>query len=305
MMTAAIDVGSNTIRLLLGSVKNEELTRLHTERSITRLASGVAETGLLREDTMQQALAVMKTFSLVLSRHDAQTVRAVGTSALREARNSQVFIDRVLEETGLQIEIISGEEEARLTATGVLLGFENPGSSPLIMDIGGGSTEWIIQPERNTKPLAHGSVPVGVVNLYERFIKTDPLSDTDAARLLDEIELRFSPVKYDILNHLFNDARLIATGGTLTTLAALDLGLKKYTSESIHLHTIPLDRLCRLKDRLLSLTLSQRQDLEGLEPKRADLIIPGILLTIRVLEIFGFEELIVSDYGILEGVIAG
>lgn len=304
MMTAAIDVGSNTLRLLIGAVKNEELTRLHTERSITRLAKGLAETGLLREDTMKQALTTLKDFSLIIARHGVQRVRAVGTSALREALNSELFVERVLAETGLQIEVISGEEEARLTAAGVLLGFKNPGSSPLIMDIGGGSTEWIIQPERNTKPLAHGSVPVGAVNLYERFIKTDPLSDTDAARLLNEIELRFSPVKYEILNHLFNEAKLIATGGTITTLAALDLGLKTYNSESIHLHTITLDRLCRLKDRLLSLTLHQRQDLEGLEPKRADLIIPGILLTIRVLEIFGFEELIVSDYGILEGVIA-
>lgn len=305
MITAAIDVGSNTLRMLIGEVKAGELTRIYTARSITRLAAGITETGFFREDNMQQSHLALKDFALAIAKHKVKSVRAVGTSALREAVNSKTFIDKVFTETGLQMEIISGEEEARLTAKGVILGSKNLVSSPLIIDIGGGSTEWIIQPERHSKPLSHGTVPVGVINMTEKFMKTDPPSNTDMAMLLDEIDARFSAVKYEILNHVYTNARLIGTGGTITTLAAIDLGLKAYNPERIHLHNIPMDKLRRLKDRLTSLPLSQRQEIDGLEAKRADLIIPGILLTIRVMEIFGFDEIVVSDYGILEGIIEG
>lgn len=304
MMTAAIDVGSNTLRLLIGEVKTGKFKHIYTARSITRLAAGIAEAGFLREDSMQQSLIALKDFALALSGHGIKNVRAVGTSALREASNSKAFIEKVFTETGLQIEVISGEEEARLTAKGVLLGSEGVVSAPLIIDIGGGSTEWIIQPERNSKPLSHGTVPVGVVNMAEKFIKTDPPSDADITRLTHEIDSRFSSVKYDILNHIYITTKLIGTGGTITTIAAMDLGLKEYSTERVHLHNISLDKISRLKDRLIFMPLLQRQDIEGLEPKRSDLIIPGILLTIRVMEIFGFGELIVSDYGILEGLIA-
>lgn len=305
MITAAVDIGSNTLRMLIGEVRAGELTRAHTARSITRLATGLIETGFLREDNMQQSLLVLKDFALAIAEYEVKSVRAVGTSALREAANSKAFIDQVFTETGLQIEIISGEEEARLTAKGVLLGFKDLVSSPLIIDIGGGSTEWIIQPRINSKPLSHGTIPVGVVNMAEKFIKSDPPSNTDMAMLLDEIDSRFGAVKYDILNYVYTNARLIGTGGTITTLAAIDLGLKSYNPERIHLHNISMDRLLRLKDRLISMHLSQREGIDGLEAKRADLIIPGILLTIRVMEIFGFDEMAVSDYGILEGIITG
>jgi exopolyphosphatase/guanosine-5'-triphosphate,3'-diphosphate pyrophosphatase len=226
-------------------------------------------------------------------------VKAVGTSALREAENSGEFVEKAFHETGIRIEVISGMREAELTAKGVLLDFKGT-TGPLIIDIGGGSTEWIIH--KGESPVC-GSLFLGVVTLLERFIKTDPPSPHEIASVIREIDSQLLPLKSEISGRSMHVTDFIGTGGTITTLAALDLGLKEYDHEKVHMHGISLDRLYHLRDMLLSLPLSRRKDITGLEKERADLIIPGILLTIRFMEFLGFGMVTVSDCGLLEGLL--
>lgn len=309
MRSAAVDVGSNTLRLLICDVRGNVLSRVHAERAVTRLAEGVRDTGLLKQENMKKSVSALKDFARSLSEYGAVAVKAVGTSALREAENSVEFIEMAFRETGIRIEAISGAREAELTAKGILQGPGETGGA-LIIDIGGGSTEWIIHWEGGNpeSPLC-GSLLLGVVTLFESFIKTDPPSPCEIEALNNEVDSNLLRLADELLSeseserHLPPLKNLIGTGGSITTLAALDLGLKEYDHERVHMHRISLERLCRLKDMLLSLPLSRRKDIDGLEKDRADLIIPGILLTIRFMEFFGFGMITVSDHGLLEGLL--
>jgi len=301
MLAAAIDVGSNTLRLLIGDVHGNSLTRIHADRAVTRLAEGIRKSGMLRQENMRKSVAVLKDFSRSITEYSATRVKAVGTSALRDAANSREFLDMVVEKTGIEIGIISGIREAELTVNGILMGAIERDGVSLIIDIGGGSTEWVLC-KKHAFPVC-GSLPVGVVNLSERFIKTDPPSSADIASVNKEIDAHFLPLKKEITDRALPVRNFIGTGGTITTLAAMDLRLEKYDPDKVNMHTIPLQRLSRLKDMLISLPLDRRRDITGLDPERADLIIPGILLTIRLMDFFSFPGVTVSDHGLLEGLI--
>ena len=301
MRAAAIDVGSNTLRMLIGDIYEHGITRVFCERAITRLAQGMTISGMLGEKNMKESLLALKGFSRSLAHYGLTSVRAVGTSALREAKNGQGFIDTVFRETGIRIEIIAGLREAELTLMGTTLGMEAEGSS-LIVDIGGGSTEWIISKNTSPHSALYGSLPLGVVTLCERFVNGDPPSRNGVSALSAEINAQLEPLRQTLAGCL-PLRRVMGTGGSITTLASMDLGLDAYNHEKIHLHRIALRRLYALKERLLSLPLCARQAITGLEPKRADLIIPGILLTIRWMELFEFREIVVSDFGLLEGLL--
>ncbi|HET6514061.1 MAG TPA: hypothetical protein VFG09_02795 [Thermodesulfovibrionales bacterium] len=310
---AAIDVGSNTLRLLIGSVQGDEVTRIYTARSVTRLAEDLRETGSLRKENRERSIEALKDFSRSIAQYGATRVSAVGTSALREAKNSREFVLKAYEDSGILIDIISGIREAELTARGVLAGIQPTAAQSLIIDIGGGSTEWIIQEGPFREKVLCGTVPLGVVNLQERFMKTDPPAEHEISALTERINDSFHSGEWDIGdaarretktgNHAVSPRGLIGTGGTITTLASLDLGVREYDYRKIHLHQIPLARLRQLMTLLVSLPRHERQKIDGLEPERADLIIPGILLTIRLMEILGFDGITVSDYGLLEGLL--
>jgi len=297
-LLASIDVGSNTIRLLIGRVEGGKVIRQRCEMVITRLAAGISETGLLKAENIEKSLNVLKEFSRYISENNVRHIKAVGTSALREARNSGEFIQRVLAETGINIEVISGEEEAELTARGVLSDIQKTSSS-LIIDIGGGSTEWIFC--RNSTPVEMGTIPTGVVKLFDRNIKSDPPSKDNITSLNKECADALDKLKTRIGHLMDKETVLIGTAGTITTLASIDLGLEKYDHEKIQMHNISLKRLYDILERLINLPLTERKQLKGLEPERADLIIPGILFTINVMESFGFSDILVSDDGLLEG----
>jgi len=298
MLLSSIDVGSNTIRLLIGRVENRKITRLRTGMVITRLAAGIGDTGLLNPDNMEKSISVLKAFSDIISADGISHIRAVGTSALREAKNSGEFLQRVLSETGINIAVISGEEEAELTARGVMFDMPEADSS-LIIDIGGGSAEWIFC--RNSSPVGMGTIPTGVVKLFDNYIKSDPPSKDDILSLKKELDTVLSGLKTKI-GHLINSSTVfIGTAGTVTTLASIDIGLESYGHEKIHRHSISLKTLHDITGKLIIIPLSERKKMIGLEPERADLIIPGILFTINVMELFGFTNILVSDDGLLEG----
>jgi exopolyphosphatase/guanosine-5'-triphosphate,3'-diphosphate pyrophosphatase len=297
----AIDVGSNTIRLLIGEIEGRRLRHIHSERRITRLGNRADRTGRLRDENMRSSLSVLLEFSSLLAEYGVEHKRAVATSALREAPNSDSFIKEILDRTGIVIEVISGEKEAELTLKGVLLSMPDPGrNAAFIMDIGGGSTEWIV---KGSDFLDMGSIPVGVIKLTRKFLRTDPVSDADIADLDREITLLLEGLKPRMGHRIDRHTRFMGTAGTFATIASVDLGLESYSGEKIHLHRISLQKLRAMSEHLLSLPLEERKKVRGLEPGRADLIIPGLQFTIKVMDFFGFEELTVSDYGLLEGLL--
>ena len=305
---ATIDVGSNTIRLLIGAVEDERIADIHSARRITRLGNKVNQNGLLQDKNMEDSIAVLKEFSSAISHYRAHYTKAVGTSALREATNADLFIKKAFEETGILIEVISGEQEAALTLKGVLASLPMAGysipESALIVDMGGGSTEWISIRKKHaagTSPaLMIGSIPMGVIKLAQKYVQAGPVSEHDVQQMAAEI----GPVLLELnarIGDVPKETCLIGTAGTFTTIASVDLGLEHYSRERIHLHIISFDRLLAMKNRLFSLTLKERETVKGLESGRADLIIPGIQFTISVMERFRIDELIVSDHGLLEG----
>jgi exopolyphosphatase/guanosine-5'-triphosphate,3'-diphosphate pyrophosphatase len=295
---ASIDIGSNTLRLLVGMIEGQKIVRMRCEMVITRLAAGIGDAGLLNPDNMEKSISVLKAFSDIISDYGISHIRAVGTSALREAKNSEEFMQRVLSETGINIEVISGEEEAELTAKGVLFDLPKTDSS-LIIDIGGGSAEWIFC--RNSSPVEIGTIPTGVVKLFDNHIKSDPPSKSDILSLEKELDTVLGGLKTQIGHFINSSTVFIGTAGTITTLASIDIGLESYGHEKIHRHNISLKKICDISGRLISIPFSERKKIIGLEPERADLIIPGILFTINIMELFGFTNILVSDDGLLEG----
>lgn len=300
MLYAAIDVGSNTIRILIGSVKDRKVDRIFSDRAVTRLAQGLNERGYLREENIESSVKVMRGAAETISRYGVKVIKAVGTEALRRAGNSIEFIERVFSETGIRIKIITEEEEARLTMQGVLSGLKISGDC-LIIDIGGGSTEWIIYDYENPGESISGSMPIGVVNLLEGYVKGDPPSYGELKKLEDIIESHIRGLRKHISK---KDLKaFVGTGGTVTTLASIDLSLDSYKPDLVHGYHLGIDRLKDIRDRLVSIPMSERVKVRGLEPERADLIIPGIIFTIKITDMFKFDELIVSDYGLLEGLL--
>jgi len=304
-LIAAIDVGSNTIRLLIGEIEGHKIKDVYSDRKITRLGNLVDETGRLQDENIRASSVVLKEFSSILAAYRVEHVRAVATSALREASNSASFVRQVLDNTGIQIEVIPGEKEAELTLKGVLLSL--PDSIPcrrrdssFIVDIGGGSTEWILYGDRL---LGMGSIPVGVIKLARQFIKTDPVSRSDIAEMDREIISLLDGLKPRVARYINRNTHFIGTAGTFTTVASVDLALDTYSREKIHLHRISWEKLRGMSENLLSMPLEERKKVKGLEPERADLIIPGLQFTIKVMDFFRFDELTISDYGLLDGLL--
>lgn len=300
MLSAAIDVGSNTIRSLIGKVINNKIYRYYLDRSITRLAEGLKDTGILKKYNMELSANVLKNISRVFSEYNVSKINAVGTAALREARNSNEFIEKVFQETGILIRVISGEEEAQLTFQGVLSGL-NLSERILIVDIGGGSTEWIFNDSDEGSSPIFGTIPIGVLKLLEGCIMEDPPSLAELSSVENTIETYLQSL-IDIIPRIKPNV-LVGTGGTITTLASIALSLESYKPEIIHGYSMEFNRLVEMKDWLVSMPINKRKNIKGLEPERADIIIPGIILTIKIMEAVRIKELIVSDYGLLEGLL--
>ncbi len=273
---------------------------LKYERVITRLAGGIKERGKLRSQNIEKSLAALNKFASLINDFGAARTWCAGTSALREAGNSADFIEQARRETGLEIEIISGEKEAELTARGVLSAVNMP-SSFVILDIGGGSTEVIYQTEG--RGFAHMTLPVGVVKMVDAHMRSDPPSPEELRAIRVEADHVSNDIKVRISQGLSVSSVLIGTAGTINTLAAIDLGLETFEPERVHGHRMSLKRLLEMAAYLSSLTASDRAEVKGLEPARSDLIIPGINLTISLMEALGFHEILVSCSGLLEGMV--
>lgn len=302
-IVAAIDAGSNTFRLLIASLEDKGFKDIYTDRCITRLGDGLSISGVLSENRMNDSIEALKKFAHICSQYNVENIYAFGTSALREASNSDIFIDRASNEAGIKIEVLPAKKEAELTLKGTIHAFRYAGYQPpyLIIDMGGGSTEFIFYKGTNNTKM--WSIPIGVIKLCQRYNISDVITDEQ----LSSLEIEILPVLENLQMQLgmFLDSNILLAGtaGTFSTIASIDLQLEEYSREKIHLHIISLDKLVEMLKRLVSLNLEQRKSVKGLEPERADLIIPGLLFTIKIMDYLGFSKLLISEYGILEGAV--
>lgn len=306
---AVIDVGTNTIRLLVGCVREGKIVRIATNRFVTRLGKNLQKTDRLSPDGIEKSIMSIIRLKEVCKKYGVQKIIALGTSALREAKNSKEFLIDIKKSAGINIEVISGEKEAELTLKGILPSLHHSIAqfpNCLLVDIGGGSTEWILYKRANVQnsKLNMGSIPIGAVKLFETFIKHDPPTPVELQLIKDE-------VKSKIKDHIFRqltlnldlNLNLIATGGTATTIAAIDMDMDEYDGDKIHLHKIYLPILKIIYKKLITLPHNERSKIRGLEPERADIIISGTLILLTFMETLNIKEVIVSDYGLLEGAI--
>jgi exopolyphosphatase / guanosine-5'-triphosphate,3'-diphosphate pyrophosphatase len=302
---AAVDVGTNSVRLLLVDADGHRITR---EMTVTRLGAGVDERGHLDDAALARTLETIGAYHQLWSRHTADGhVRIAATSAVRDAADRDRFFDAVRQLTGVEAEVISGEEEARLSYLGAVGAVEVLGA-PAVIDVGGGSTELIVGRE-NGAPTVAGSVSLqlGCVRLTERHLRDDPPTAAElreARRFvrdrLDEADGALGRQRASLLDA----GALIGVAGTATTLAALHLGLDAYDEDHIHGTRIPADALHDLTARLTSMSTAARASLGPVQAGREDVLHGGAIVLDEVVRRYGFAELVVSEADILDGLVA-
>jgi len=305
MRKAAIDIGSNTFRMLIAEPAGPgSITPWHTvhyTHRIVRLGEGLHHTGRLGDAGMQRALTAFNEFAALLKQHGVEPheANAVATAAMREAGNGTEFRDQVERECGIRIRIIDGDEEAATSLNGACAVLtEETRHDMLLFDIGGGSTEFIRAADGKSRDAI--SRKLGVVRLVEAHLRSDPPSPEDYAAMVAAADAHLAEVEAfwgdrDVTKHL------VGTAGTVTTLAATELDLCPYDANVINNHRMPLATFMALRDRLLAMTHDDRQAIRAIEPGRADLIVAGLAIIEAVLTRWNFDELIVVDAGLLEG----
>ena len=307
MILAGIDIGTNTLRLLVAETGPDSFREIYADRKITRLGQDLDLNGMLTSEAQDRALKALGDFSEQIRRHAALQTAAIGTSALRNASNSSAFIHAVKKKTGIGITVISGEEEARLTLLGVartLTGDErqkqlNPLVSSLVVDIGGGSTE-IITNCRDKAPVII-SLPLGAVYLTERCIKHDPPIAEEVAHLRRMVREELDT--YSAMIQPDPAGMLVGTAGTITTLAAVDQRLDGYDPARINRSVLTRDSIDKIVDTLSMSSLVERRTIRGLEPGREDIILAGAVILQEIIRRFGFTSMLVSDWGLREGIV--
>ncbi|HTP04548.1 MAG TPA: Ppx/GppA phosphatase family protein [Nitrospirota bacterium] len=307
MILAGIDIGTNTLRLLVAEIGPATFQELCSERRITRLGQNLDRTGMLSSEALQRSISALLDFRDCIGRHHVLHTAAIGTSALRKASNTLEFVYDVKKRTGLDIRVITGEEEARLTLLGVssmLKGVRSTAAadqlgSSLVIDIGGGSTEFIMtRPGEEPEML---SLALGAVYLTERLIVHDPPSH-------EELELLRRVVRTELSMHdeiLGRDPAgiLIGTAGTVTTLAAMEQKLTEYDPVKINGFILTREAIAGIVSVLSRSMLEDRKNIRGLEPGREDIILAGAIVAQEIMERYGYPMMVVSDWGLREGIL--
>lgn len=295
-----MDVGTNTVRLLVADVDSlGRIVPVDTCREMPRLGEGLVHTGRLSEGAMERSVKVLVDYAQRIRQAAPEGFVAAATSAVREAENGPDFVERVRRDTGLPLEVIGGDEEARLTALGAAAVVAGDVGELLIVDIGGGSTEFILI--RNGETHRRVSVPMGVVTLTERFFRSDPPSASDLYDLDEYVRGQMREVRRGLGE--LGPVRLVATAGTPTTLAAIDLEMAHYEPERINNHVLSLARVEELFDLIVAVPVVERRRITGIEPGREELMVAGTAVLLRVMHDYQFGAVVVSDWGLREGLI--
>jgi exopolyphosphatase/guanosine-5'-triphosphate,3'-diphosphate pyrophosphatase len=294
---AVIDIGTNTLLLLVVEVDPADRTRLrvlHDACRFGRLGQGLDRSGVLAGEAVARSLAFLREYRAVIDELGVSTVAAVGTQALREARNSDTFTGPATEILGGPIEIIAGRREAELVYRAVAASFPAlSGSTFVVADVGGGSTEVIVASPSGVD--SFDSVPIGSVRLAERHLHGDPPAPAEVQALYADID--------GVLGRLTlpRGVRVVGTAGTATCIASVALALDTYDRGRVHGHAMPARAVSEQLGRLLTLDLAARRALPGMEPQRADVIAAGVAIFARLLERVDAHEFLVGDCGVRWG----
>jgi len=303
---AALDLGTNNCRLLIARPQGDGFAVVDAFSRIVRLGEGLAATGRLSDAAMDRTVAALKICAEKLKRRDVTLARSVATEACRRASNGPAFVERVLEETGIHLDIITAEEEARLAVLGCHALLE-PGDGPaLVFDIGGGSTELVLLDASGPVPrvLDWHSAPWGVVSLTESLGagKEAPTTSGAYARMRACVTESFAPFAKR-LPQTDEPRRLLGTSGTVTTLASVHLGLASYDRSQIDGLIVPAESMLAVSQRLAGMSLAERGTVPCIGSERADLVVAGCAILETILALWPAERLGVADRGIREGIL--
>jgi exopolyphosphatase/guanosine-5'-triphosphate,3'-diphosphate pyrophosphatase len=305
---AAIDLGTNNCRLLIARPSGTGLVVIDAFSRVVRLGEGLAQTGLLSDEAMDRAVGALKVCAEKLKRRNVHLARSVATEACRQASNGGTFIERVRRETGIVLDIISAEEEAKLAVLGCHILLEEGPGPAVIFDIGGGSTELVLVEQDGPAPQIVDwlSVPWGVVSLTETCgidESTSAAREARYAQMRGLVSAAFEPFAARIEISRRPDLRLLGTSGTVTTLASLHLDLPQYDRKAVDGLIVPASSMRDISTRLSAMSPEERRELPCIGNERADLVVAGCAILESILDIWPADRLGVADRGIREGIL--
>lgn len=301
MRVAAIDCGTNSIRLLIADIENGKLTDVVRQMIIVRLGEGVDKTGEFSKAALERTFAATEVYAKLIAEHKPERIKFVATSASRDVSNRDVYVAGIKERLGIEPTVISGDEEARLSFLGatadLLTEADRPEAPYLVVDIGGGSTEFVLG---TTKPEQALSTNVGCVRMTERHLVSDPPTDEQIAAATHDIDAAIDQAGKVV--DLTQAKSLIGLAGSVTTVAAIALGLDEYKSEVIHGSRISSSEVHRVATELLKMPRSERAKIGPMHPGRVDVIGGGALVLDRIMQKTGITEVVISERDILDGI---
>jgi exopolyphosphatase/guanosine-5'-triphosphate,3'-diphosphate pyrophosphatase len=296
MRVAAIDCGTNSIRLLIADIDGNNFREVVRDMEIVRLGQGVDETGQFHPDAIARTLAAVDKFAAEIAKRGVEKIRFCATSATRDATNRHLFVDGVRERLGIELEVISGDEEAALSFAGAIKDLDPSNGPFLVVDIGGGSTEFVFG---TSTVEAARSVNIGCVRMTERHFASDPAT-------AEQIELARTDIQAAIAQAaavvpITNAKTLVAVAGTATTVAAAALDLPEYDRYAIHLSRISAQQTHDAATMFATSTREQRLALGYMHPGRVDVIAAGSLVLSEIMKATGASEFVASESDILDG----
>ena len=298
---ATIDIGTNTVILLVAELNGTIGLRFLDDRAeITRLGEGVDRTGMLGEEGQNRTLNALRGYCERCRSLNVKEIRVAGTSALRDAANAGDFRNRLKRELNLDLRVLSPQEEAGYSYLAVQRGLPLGAKELLVVDVGGGSTEFIWGKDGEVHRWA--SFQMGTVRLTERFLFSDPVREEECTQLASAVDDELGEVLADWKTETVFDV-MVGIAGTFTTLSAVKKALIRYLPAEVHGSFLNREEIQRQLRNFKGKTIAERREIRGLEPKRADVILAGSLLVDRIMEFFHMERVVVSDQGIRHGLL--
>jgi exopolyphosphatase / guanosine-5'-triphosphate,3'-diphosphate pyrophosphatase len=297
---AGIDCGTNSIRLLIADPVDGALSDVVREMRVVRLGEGVDRTGRIAPAALERTRAALVDYAAAIHAHGAERVRMVATSATRDAENRSEFVAMVRDVLGVEPEVISGAEEAALSFAGAASVLDFASGDVLVADIGGGSTELVLGRDRGGTLRAH-SMDVGCVRMTERHLRDDPPTPAQIDATITDLREAIDDARVDV--PLEAGLTFVGVAGTVTTIAAIALGLDRYDPDAIHGSRISREQVDEVTERLLHMTHEQRAALPVMHPGRVDVIGGGALVLRTLMAEIGLDAVIASEHDILDGIV--
>ena len=296
MRVGVIDCGTNSIRLLIADIEGNNFREVTRQMQVVRLGQGVDETNQFHPDALERTFAAVDLYAAELTRRGVEKIRFCATSATRDATNRNIFIDGVKERLGIEPEVISGDEEARLSFAGATREFNRTDGPFLVVDIGGGSTEFVLGTDTVESAI---SVNIGCVRMTERHFHNDPPTADEVSIARSDIQnaIDIASASVDIKSA----KTLVCVAGTATTVAAAALNLPEYDRHAIHLSRISTDQVHDVSNNFLTMTRDERAALGYMHPGRVDVITAGALVLSKIVKATGAKEFVASENDILDG----